>query len=101
MKVMEGLKIEERLSNIESLLLSQKTVLNFEEGAAYTGLSKSYLYKLTSSGGVPCYKPKGKMVYFSRLELDQWLLQNRRATTEEIEQQASTFVTLKGRGGEK
>ncbi|MEQ9374123.1 MAG: helix-turn-helix domain-containing protein [Imperialibacter sp.] len=98
---MDFTNFEERLCSIESLLLSQKTVLNFEEGAAYTGLSKSYLYKLTSSGSVPCYKPKGKMVYFSRLELDQWLLQNRRATTEEIEQQASTFVTLKGRGGEK
>lgn len=36
--------IDERLKNIESLLLSQKTVLNFDEVAAYTGLSKSYLH---------------------------------------------------------
>ena len=57
--------IDERLKNIESLLSLQKTVLNFDEVAAYTGLSKSYLYKLTCSGGIPCYKPQGKHIYFN------------------------------------
>ena len=87
--------IDERLKNIESLLLLQKTVLNFGEVVAYTGLSKSYLYKLTCSGGIPCYKPQGKHIYFNKPEIDQWLLQNRKATTKEIDSQAATFVTLK------
>jgi excisionase family DNA binding protein len=90
--------IDERLRNIETLLLAQKTVLNFDEVAAYTGLSKSYLYKLTSTGGIPCYKPQGKHIYFDKQEIDQWLLQNRRATNQELESQASTHVTLK-KGG--
>ena len=98
---METIKgIEERLRNIETLLLPQKTVLNFDEVAAYTGLSKSYLYKLTCSGGIPCYKPQGKHIYFSKTEIDQWLLQNRKATTDELENQAINFVTLK-KGGTK
>jgi hypothetical protein len=42
--------IEARLSNIENLLIGTKEVLTFDEAAIYTGLSKSYLYKLTSSG---------------------------------------------------
>ena len=93
---MENFKsIDERLRDIETLLSSQKTVLNFDEVAAYTGLSKSYLYKLTCSGGIPCYKPQGKHIYFNKPEIDQWLLQNRKATTREIESQAATFVTLK------
>jgi len=93
---MENFKsIDERLRNIETLLSSQKTVLNFDEVVAYTGLSKSYLYKLTCSGGIPCYKPQGKHIYFNKPEIDQWLLQNRKATTREIESQAATFVTLK------
>jgi excisionase family DNA binding protein len=87
--------IDERLSNIENLLLAQKTVLNFVEVAAYTGLSKSYLYKLTSAGGIPCYKPQGKHIYFDKQEIDQWLLQNRKSTNQELENQASTRVTLK------
>lgn len=92
---MENFKsIDDRLRNIESLLLTQKKVLNFDEVAAYTGLSKSYLYKLTCSGGVPCYKPQGKHIYFNKEEIDLWLLQNRKATTRELENQAATFVTL-------
>jgi excisionase family DNA binding protein len=92
---MENLQsIDDRLRNIEALLLSQKTVLNFDEVATYTGLSKSYLYKLTSTGGIPCYKPQGKYIYFNKPEIDKWLLQNRKATTNELESQAATFVTL-------
>jgi excisionase family DNA binding protein len=92
--------INERLGKIETLLLSQKTVLNFDEVAVYTGLSKSYLYKLTSSGGIPCYKPNGKQIYFDKPEIDKWLLQNRKATNDEIESNASTYVTL-NKGGAK
>lgn len=98
---MEDLKsIDDRLRNIESLLLSNKTVLNFDEVAAYTGLSKSYLYKLTCSGGIPCYKPRSKHIYFNKQEIDQWLMQNRKATNSELESEAATFVTLK-KGGAK
>ena len=92
---MENLQsIDDRLRNIETLLLSQKTVLNFEEVAGYTGLSKSYLYKLTSSGGIPCFKPQGKHIYFNKQEIDSWLMQNRKATTRELDSKAATFVTL-------
>jgi excisionase family DNA binding protein len=93
---MENLQsIDDRLRNIETLLLSQKTVLNFDEVTAYTGLSKSYLYKLTCSGGIPCYKPQGKYIYFNKTEIDNWLLQNRKATNREIENKAINLVTLK------
>jgi excisionase family DNA binding protein len=92
-------KIEERLSSIESLLLSQKVVLNFTEAAEYCGLSRSYLYKLTSAAGIPCYKPQGKQIYFSRVELDNWLLSNKKETAQAIDEQASTYVTLKKRRG--
>ncbi len=88
-------KIEDRLRRIESLLLNQKTVLNFDEVSDYTGLSKSYLYKLTCSAGIPCYKPNGKHIYFNKQEIDSWLLKNRKATIEEIQDTASNVITLK------
>lgn len=91
---MEIIEINERLAKIEALLLSNKSVLNFDELAVYTGLSKSHLYKLTSSGGIPCYKPNGKHIYFNKQEIDEWLLQNRKATKEEIETLASNYVTF-------
>ena len=94
------IQIENRQRNIESLLLSQKTVLNFDEVADYTSLSKSHLYKLTSTGGIPCYKPQGKHIYFSRKEIDNWLLNNKKSTFEELDGLASTYTTLK-KGGAK
>lgn len=96
---METLKIDERLSNIENLLLSQKTVLNFDEVSEFTGLSKSHLYKLTSTGRVPHYKPNGKYIFFDRVEIEKWLLRNRVKTIDEIEAEASTYVTLNKRRG--
>lgn len=93
---MEILKeLDDRLRNIETLLLSQKTVFNLEQLAAYTGQSKSHIYKLTSTGGIPCYKPQGKHIYFNKQEIDQWLMQGRKSTTSEIEEAAINFVHLK------
>ncbi len=89
-------EINQRLENIETMLLMQKTVFTFDEAAAYTGISKSYLYKLTSTGGIPCYKPSGKMLFFNRVELDQWLMKNRKATSEELETRANTILAVKG-----
>lgn len=97
---MDELKqIDKRLSNIETLLISRKTVLNFDELALYTGLSKSYLYKLSSSGGIPVYKPNGKNIYADKEEIDRWLLQNKKKSNAETENEAATFVTLNKGGG--
>ena len=49
----------------------------------YIGVSESMLYKLTSSKEIPHYKPRGKMVYFAKEELDEWLLQNYEPTMNE------------------
>lgn len=87
--------IENRLSNIENLLIGTKQVLNFDEVATYTGLSKSYLYKLTSTGQIPHYKPRSKMCYFNKIEVDNWLLQNRVTPANELETKATHYVSLK------
>ena len=85
--------IDQRLSRIENLLIGQKTVLNFDEVAEYTGLSKSHLYKLTSTGGIPCYKPTGKRIYFDKEEIDNWLLRNKKLSQDEIDDKAETYIT--------
>lgn len=91
-------RIDERQQNIETMLLSQKNVLTFDEGATYMGVSKSHLYKLTMAGStIPHYKPRGKMIYFDRAELEKWLLQNRITPIDEIEAKASSYVTLNSR----
>jgi len=81
-----------KLDRIENLLLSQKAVLNFDETAEFTGLSKSTLYKKTMRAEIPHYKPNGKQIYFNRAELEKWLQRNRVKTQEEVEAEAETYV---------
>lgn len=73
-----------------------KEVLTSDEAARYMGVSKSYLYKLTMRQQIPHLKPMGKMCYFNRQELEQWLQSNRVATAIEIEQQAQAYCMKKG-----
>ena len=65
------------LEQLQSLATPTKEIMTISECATYTGLSTSYLYKLTSKKEIPFFKPMGKRVYFKRSELDQWLLRNR------------------------
>lgn len=90
---------DQKLDEIKSMLLGNKTVLTFDETAIYTGFSKSHLYKLTSTGRIPHFKPQGKMIFFNKEELDAWLLQNPVKTTDEIETEAANYVTLNRKGG--
>ena len=75
---MDTILILERLDRLEKLLIGSKEVLIFDEASDYTGISRSYLYKLTASGKIPHSKPNGKMVFFFFLKLVDWLLQNKR-----------------------
>ena len=91
-------EIKQQLDRIENSLVNQKEVLTLEEAAQYTGFSKSYLYKLTRSAKIPHYKPAGKLCYFNRFELDQWLQQNRISTQDEIYSKAQTYCMSPRKG---
>lgn len=58
---------------VSGLALREKEMLTFREAVQYLGVSPSLLYKLTAAGEVPHYKPRGKMVYFSRTELEAFM----------------------------
>lgn len=84
--------IYEELKSIKQyLLLGAKSALNMDDAALLTGLSKSHLYCLVSKKQVPHYK-KGKSTYFNKKELENWMLQIRVSTDEEVEQQAAQYV---------
>lgn len=90
--------IAARLDTLTAAVLSNKSVLTIEEAAAYTGLTVSTIYKLTSTQQIPHSKPRGKMLYFDRAELDTWLLQRRVKTTDEIDAAAADHVATLRRG---
>jgi excisionase family DNA binding protein len=84
--------ISNRLDVLTSAVLSNKNVLTIEEAAAFTALTVSTIYKLTSLQEIPFYKPRWKMLYFQRVELESWLLQRRVKTTAEIDAASSRVV---------
>ncbi|MFH4968297.1 helix-turn-helix domain-containing protein [Gaetbulibacter sp. M240] len=89
---MDNLQLNERLERIEKLLVSNKKVLTFDEACDYTGISRSYLYKLTSTGQIPFSKPNGKIIFFDKEKLDDWLLQNKSKSTSEIQSKSLDYV---------
>ena len=88
---MDNLIILERLDRIERLLFTNKEVLTFEEACEYTGISRSYLYKLTASNNIPHSKPNGKMIFFEKKKLNEWLLQNSIKSNDDIEAEALSY----------
>lgn len=101
-EVNNKMSIDERLERIEQLtLLSAKDALTMDDAAAYTGLSKSYLYRLVCKKQIPYYKSAGgKQTYFAKKELCDWLLAHR-VSSKETEQDAVAYVVNNPRNGRK
>ena len=53
--------------------MEYKKILTLDEAALLLGITKPYLYRLTSRHLIPHYKPGGKKVYFDRAELIAWV----------------------------
>ena len=76
----------ERLTRVEDLLNERKSVLTMEEACRYLGVSHSSMYKLTSAKAIPHYKPRGKMIFFDRLELETWAKRNGQVSISEAKE---------------
>lgn len=91
-----GAEIRARLEKIESLLTELKATstkpFDLDEAADYLHISKSHLYQLTSKEQIAHFKPAGKRIYFRKEDLDAYLLRNRRAAAEEIEERAASHI---------
>jgi len=85
--------IETKLSNIEKILTEQQEQpMTFKEACKYLNVSSSYLYKSTHKKKIPFYKPGGKMIYFSKRDLDNWIFKNRINSDDELEQAADKYL---------
>lgn len=67
-----------------------KEVLTFKEASALLGVSSSMLYKLTHKRAITFYKPNGKLIYFKRADLLNWMLSKKE---ESVEQANTNFIT--------
>ncbi len=81
-----------------AVLLPQKEILSFKEAVAYLDVSKSYLYKLTSTNKISFYKPNNKLIYFRRVDLDNWMLQNRNESIGVLQEDVANYLNRKRNG---
>ena len=78
-----------RLDQLEKLaVLSAKKALTVDDVSLLTGLSKSYIYSLTSTKQIPFYKPNGKQLYFDKADIEKWMLSNKVESIAESERRA-------------
>lgn len=80
--------------------ICRKEVLTAKECATYVGISLSTLYKWMFNRQIPYFKPCGKLVFFNRVEVENWLQSNRYATQEEIAVKADEYIQTK-KGGKQ
>jgi|SRR5690606_3213903 len=63
------------LEEIKTLLGQSKKIMNVEDLAAYTGLSKSKIHKLTSQKLIPMgNNPYIRQKFFEKATIDRWLM---------------------------
>lgn len=99
--------IEARLNNIETLILDLKhspvkpdpsnpidDLLTIEQAAVFLHLTKPTLYSKVSKGEVPFMK-RSKRLYFSRIELMEYVKGGKQRTIEEVQADASEFLINK------
>ena len=97
MKTENELIMEELQTIKQYAQLGAKRALTIEDVALLTGLSKSRLYKLCYLKHIPYWKSNGRHTYFDKAEVENWMLNHRVKTNDEIESEAATrIVTGKG-----
>ena len=82
------IELQQRLGAMENVLSSAKDVLTLEEAAVFMGVTKSTLYRMTHEQTIPYFKPGGKMCYFEKSELLNWMKSNRIASMTENDAEA-------------
>lgn len=96
--------IQERLESIETLLqnLNEKQVadtstpileepLTVQDAAHFLSLSVPTIYSKVSKGELPVMK-RSKRLYFSTVDLMEYLKEGRRSTNQEIERKANDYL---------
>lgn len=99
-------QLYEKLDSIERLLLAQnkepqadlEALLTIQEAGKLLTLSVPTIYGLVSRSEIPVSK-KGKRLYFSKLELTNWIKAGRKKTNEETARDADTHLQGKKKGG--
>jgi excisionase family DNA binding protein len=73
----EDKRIEEIIKLLSANEQINKRIFTLPEAALFMSMSRSQLYKLTSSRQIEHYCPRGKQIFFTREALEKHMLQNK------------------------
>lgn len=98
--------IQNKVGEIETLLEhspyytepAKDELLNIKQAAALLGLSVPTLYSKVSKGEMPVCK-QGNRLYFSQLELTEWIKSGKKKTLAETQAIANTYLQAKNKRG--
>ncbi len=99
-ELISAVKRIEALLSKKGFSLEEDEIMNIDQACQYMNLSKSAMYKKTSSGEIPFLK-YGKYLRFEKKALNEVLLQYRIKSNDQIEQEAITYVINNPIGGSK
>ncbi|MFA6057851.1 MAG: helix-turn-helix domain-containing protein [Taibaiella sp.] len=68
-------ELKEELAELKRAAIC-KEMLTLDEFCKYSGLSKASAYKITASGKIKHYKPMGRLLFFKKSEVDEFLSSN-------------------------
>lgn len=84
--------IKQQLDRIEQYsILAAKSMLNINEAAFILGLQVRTVRKMVLEHTIPTYKPNRQALYFKKSELEEWMMQNRSKSINEIESEAAAY----------
>jgi predicted DNA-binding transcriptional regulator AlpA len=90
-------QIEKKLSELSAkvekptIVSQEREIMSLNSVDEFLELSKSAVYKLTSTRGIAHFK-QGKRLYFRKIEIDNWASENRIKTMKEIELEAAEYI---------
>ncbi len=94
-------KLDLKFQEIKSFLKTlqnndEEDILSFREGCAFLNIAEPTGYAKVSKREVP-YMKRGKFIYFSKKQLTEWLHSGRKKTIEELDAEATKYITKKSK----
>lgn len=77
---------------VRKALDNDKDLMKIDEASEFLGLSKSYIYKKTMTGEIPFYRPMGKVMYFEKSALIDWIKSHPSRTNQDLTVAANQYV---------
>ena len=70
----------------------EKTGFTTTEAAEYLGITRSYLYKLMMWRKVSYYKPHGKLCFFEKSDLDEYMFSYKVKSEDELSAESEKYL---------